>query len=106
MKLRSIPPRTCITLARENKLISAHRTEFTLLEAKSVSPTSSIRTAGRCGRMRQQISRKPFENKLSQLQDELDELTKFAIEGFDESKLEKEIRGQIERLSLFLGEKQ
>lgn len=97
MKLRSIPPRTCITLARERK--------FTPVVRK-LSLSKSFDVIGKRGRMRQQISQKPFANKLSQLQDELAELTEFAGEGFDVSKLEKEIRSQIERLSLFLGGEQ
>jgi len=97
-KLRSIPPRTCITLAREG--ISVARNY-----RKNKQLTTPVQMPIVRGRMRPQVSRKPFETRLSQLQDELSELSQFANEGFDISKLEAEIRRQIQRLELFLGSK-
>ena len=83
--MRSIPQRTCITLAREGKLISVARNY-----RKNEQPTTPVQLPIVRGRMRSQVSRKPFEEKLSQLQDELSELSQFADEGFDISKLEVE----------------
>ena len=98
-KLRSIPPRTCITLAREGKLISVARNY-----RKNKQLTTPVQMPIVRGRMRPQVSRKPFEAKLSQLQDELNDLVQFAAEGFDISKLEAEMTGQIKRLEQLLGE--
>jgi len=58
--------------------------------------------SGKYGRTRPQISRKPFEEKLAQLQNELSELTQFVQEGFDVSKLEKETKEQINHLMKWL----
>lgn len=93
-RITSIPPRTCITLAREGKLISV---------ARNWNAASSTTLAGKRGKMRPQISRKPFEQKLSHLEEQLHDLAQFAAEGFNVSKLEKETKEQIERLLQLLG---
>ena len=98
MKLRSIPPRTCITRAREGKLISVARNY-----RKNDQPAVPMQPTIARGKMRSQVSRKPFEERLSQLRDELSELSQFTDEGFDISKLEAEIRRQIQSLEQFLG---
>lgn len=98
MRLRSIPLRTCVTLAREGKLISVARDSGRRRQLATTQPLNHLR-----GGMRLQISRKPFEEKLSKLQDELNDLVQFELEGFDTSKLKSEIENQIERLLQMLG---
>ena len=95
---RSIPPRTCITLAREGKLISVARNY-----RRNDQSTTPVQPTTVRGKMRSQVSRRPFEERLSQLRDELSELPQFADEGFDISKLEAEIRRKIQSLEQFLG---
>ena len=109
MKLRSIPPRTCITLAREGKLCLSPPQRglgggfLSVARDWKHSEASEPKLLGKRGKMRPQISRKPFEEKLSKLQDELSELTYLAIEGFDVSKLKNDIESQIKRLLQLLG---
>jgi len=145
VKLRSIPPRTCVTLARtrsrlalrgfgvqetasprtrscflnstargswgfrsnllnsktarEGKLISVARD----WSKRNIKP-SDMPLLGKRGRMRSQISRKPFDEKLLKLQNDLNELAQFELEGFDISKLKNELEEQIARLFQLLGE--
>lgn len=100
MKLRSIPMRTCITLARKGKLISVARDWTNRTNNREIVEASII---GKRSQMRKQISRKPFEEKLSWLRDELSGLTIIANDGFDISKLQSELEDQIERLMQLLG---
>jgi len=103
--MRSIPQKTGVTVARERERERKERAKFEnrnfagLTEGKRSVEKLPIAQ----GRMRPQISRKPFEEKLSKLRDELNDLKQFEIEGFDVSKLASEIVEQIQRLEQFLG---
>lgn len=96
MRLRSIPLVTCLTLARERRLVSVARD----WNKRSIEPKNDVGNipSGKRGRMRPQVSRKPFEYKLAKLEEELNELAQWAGEGFDVSKIKNEIEKQMERL--------
>lgn len=110
MKLRSIPPRTYLSLMRPRyKIRKVVKYDF-VTGSKGNQPKREIMgrplvdvplTISR-GKMRPQISRKPYLERLAALQSDLSELPQLAI-GFDISKLEKELKMQIERLLQFLG---
>ena len=122
--MRSIPQKTGVTIARERERRGRTKPEYTDVPQSGIlrigTGSAGQRPGGRFagltegkrsveklliarGKMRSQVSRKPFEERLSQLQDELSELSQFADEGFDISKLEAEIRRQIHSLEQFLG---
>lgn len=112
MRLRSIPPRTHSTLARERKLISVAR-DYQRNDYQHLTPVyggrggaidTSKESSIERGRMRPQISRCPFERKLMQLRSDLEDLTLWEYD-FDVSKLRDELENQIERLlQLLCGE--
>lgn len=103
--MRSIPSCTCVTIMREKerKSNSARRVvppgRQSAYQAESrQADRAGHAVSGKRGRMRPQISRKPFEKKLMYLQDELSNLTMYADDGFDINKLKHEIEEQINHL--------
>jgi hypothetical protein len=98
--MRSIPPRTHSTLAREGKLVSVAR-DLNKQPSSQLNKSTTIKPIKR-GTMRKLLSVEPFTQKLKQLQSDLNDLINFAEEGLDISKAKTDLENQIKNLELFM----